>query len=752
MELLNYNKLLGYMYGISIKDAANYQKLQCDLFYRETGNLFTSVLNSCEFLEEWQSSQSGRLWSEYSGFRKKTMFTDLINVLEQLYVLPDLHRLQVGIKNKRLVRFRRVFTEYIRRTTKSIDRGDNQYLLEQEKFKQFYSGDWQQEFLKSWCEQYIAYLEREGEPNKNFVDSKSLILNDLHRLLGIGKNLYVLSTIIRIDTSDEDYEVEKLHDKREELLCNISLEGLLRNYYLCLNGYNNGLDYFCIWVFEKIPEYTEHRVIDEIKKQCKDFFTSHDQSVNINILNWNDNFNPSSEVFDKKFNISLYSEKNESLFIDNCLDFLVKLDQDFFYKPRKNQRIRREKSEVDFSDIIIQKLKEAPELHNILGDLSKHDLFNLCWSQGHLNDHSKLYLKNIVLQYRESLSLHPSFRVRETDIVLLTKIEIFMLSVKHAQSLQPNDFRARSQQTVERTLFQFVDLLMQHDAIEKLASALGKIYRSRLLNYFFRHYIHNNYHEYLSYPYDHTRVFFFKSELKKFRYLGKLFQNTHRPIAVTLGENKIINIPRHEHRVEKIQDYLRDAFKRDCVLIRCTLGCEMRNGFIKQKGLSAALYQMLHAGKRRAPLSKLRAYVGEWVENDTSHLSDERRFFADIVFVFDREVLNSYPDLGDAISERWNETLIKSGDAFQPSLDLKGSCRVKKIFNSVEELCFSELLLEVIDKPLKNKIINNLVPYIVYRDLLNNTFYSTTPKWLIRGTLPNKKKRKSKSKMLKASI
>jgi len=221
---------------------------------------------------------------------------------------------------------------------------------------------------------------------------------------------------------------------------------------------------------------------------------------------------------------------------------------------------------------------------------------------------------------------------------------------------------------------------------------------------------------------------------------------------VTLGENKIINIPRHEHRVEKIQDYLRDAFKRDCVLIRCTLGCEMRNGFIKQKGLSAALYQMLHAGKRRAPLSKLRAYVGEWVENDTSHLSDERRFFADIVFVFDREVLNSYPDLGDAISERWNETLIKSGDAFQPSLDLKGSCRVKKIFNSVEELCFSELLLEVIDKPLKNKIINNLVPYIVYRDLLNNTFYSTTPKWLIRGTLPNKKKRKSKSKMLKASI
>lgn len=32
---------------------------------------------------------------------------------------------------------------------------------------------------------------------------------------------------------------------------------------------------------------------------------------------------------------------------------------------------------------------------------------------------------------------------------------------------------------------------------------------------------------------------------------------------------------------------------------------------------------MLHAGKRRAPLSKLRAYVGAWVENDTSQVSDK---------------------------------------------------------------------------------------------------------------------------------
>jgi len=99
---------------------------------------------------------------------------------------------------------------------------------------------------------------------------------------------------------------------------------------------------------------------------------------------------------------------------------------------------------------------------------------------------------------------------------------------------------------------------------------------------------------------------------------------------------------------------------------------------MKQKGLSSALYQMLHAGKRRAPLSKLRAYVGAWVENDTSQMSDKRRFFADIVFVFDREVLNNYSNLADVVSERWQETLKKASEAFQPPLDLKASCRVKK--------------------------------------------------------------------------
>lgn len=468
-------------------------------------------------------------------------------------------------------------------------------------------------------------------------------------------------------------------------------------------------------------------------------------------MNWNDNFNSSSEVFNKQFNLCLYDEKNKAIFIENCLDFLVRLDQDFMFKSTNDDIIGRENHEINFNEnvhIIIQKFKEHPEPHRVLGDLTQHALFNLCWAQNHLNTHSKDYLKNIILQYQENLSSYATFKLTEEELKLLEKIEIFMLSVKYSRSLQSNEMRA--QQIVERTLFQFVDLLMQHDSIITLATRIGGVYRSRLLHYFFEQFGNYDYQDFLSFPFDHTRANFYKSKIEDFKYYGGLFQTMHSPIAITLGQNKHINIPRHEQRVEKIQNYLRGAFKRDCVLIRCSLSCEMKNGFMKQKGLSSALYQMLHAGKRRAPLSKLRAYVGAWVENDTSQVSDKRRFFADIVFVFDREVLNNYSNLADVISERWQETLTKASEAFQPPLDLKASCRVKKIFNSVEELAYQELLVESIDKPLKNIIINNLAPYIVYKDLLDNTFYSDTPKWLIRGTLPRKKKRKPSTKSNKA--
>lgn len=740
------------MYSKSMKDAFCHQQHEPSFSYKETINLLVNILQWCEQVEtESQYLHFGEQRNQVGGYKSQQLLLSVEKALDKLYVMPNFNQLQVGIKNKRLTEFGRLFDSFVNKTAKSINLKKQQHLRMQEQFRQFYVGSWQNDFLKLWYEHYIYYLRRYDVPAENFAETKSLILSDLDELLRIGKNLHVLSTIIRIDRNNTDDVTVKLHNKRYELLRQISIEGLLRNYYICLNGHNNGLDYFCIWVFETTSDYTEHRTISEIKTQCHELLKSYDLNIHVSIMNWNDNFNSSSEVFNKQFNLCLYDEKNKAIFIENCLDFLVRLDQDFMFKSTNDDILERENYEISFHEnvnIVIQKFKEHPEPHRVLGDLTQHALFNLCWAQNHLNAHSKDYLKNIILQYQENLSSYATFKLTEEELKLLEKIEIFMLSVKYSRSLQSNEMRA--QQIVERTLFQFVDLLMQHDSIITLATRIGGVYRSRLLHYFFEQFGNYDYQDFLSFPFDYTRANFYKSKIEDFKYYGGLFQTMHSPIAITLGQNKHINIPRHEQRVEKIQNYLRGAFKRDCVLIRCSLSCEMKNGFMKQKGLSSALYQMLHAGKRRAPLSKLRAYVGAWVENDTSQVSDKRRFFADIVFVFDREVLNNYSNLADVISERWQETLTKASEAFQPPLDLKASCRVKKIFNSVEELAYQELLVESIDKPLKNIIINNLAPYIVYKDLLDNTFYSDTPKWLIRGTLPRKKKRKPSTKSNKA--
>ncbi|WP_183176061.1 hypothetical protein ACNFX6_04955 [Acinetobacter johnsonii] len=752
MKLSNYNKLLGYMYSKSMKDTFFSQEPKAGCAYKETINLLVNILQWCEQIEtEFRHLHCGEQTNQVGRYRSQQLLLGIGKALDQLYVMPNFDQLQMGLKNKRLTEFGRIFDSFVHRTAKSTNLKQQQHFLRQEQFIQFYAGSWQNDFLKIWYEHYIDNLRRYGIPAEKFSETKSLILSDLDELFKIGKKLHVLSTVIRIDSNNVNDEIAKLHSNRYELLGQISVEGLLRNYYICLNGHNNGLDYFCIWVFETTSDYTEHRTISEIKTQCHELLKSYDLNIDVSIMNWNDNFNSSSEVFNKQFNLCLYDEKNKAIFIENCLDFLVRLDQDFMFKSTSDDIIGRENHEINFNEnvhIIIQKFKKHPNPHRVLGDLTQYALFDLCWVQNHLDAYSKDYLKNIILQYQENLSSYATFKLTEAELKLLEKIEIFMLSVKYSRSLQPNEMRA--QQIVERTLFQFVDLLMQHDSIITLGTRIGGVYRSRLLHYFFGQFRKYDYQDFLSFPFDHTRANFYKSKIEDFKYYGGLFKSIYSPTAITLGQNKHINIPRHEQRVEKIQNYLRGAFKRDCVLIRCSLSCEMKNGFMKQKGLSSALYQMLHAGKRRAPLSKLRAYVGAWVENDTSQMSDKRRFFADIVFVFDREVLNNYSNLADVVSERWQETLKKASEAFQPPLDLKASCRVKKIFNSVEGLAYQELLVESIDKPLKNSIINNLAPYIVYKDLLDNTFYSDTPKWLIRGTLPRKKKRKPSTKSNKA--
>ena len=414
------------MYSKSMKDTFSSQEPKAGCAYKETINLLVNILQWCEQIEtEFRHLHCGEQTNQVGRYRSQQLLLGIGKALDQLYVMPNFDQLQMGLKNKRLTEFGRIFDSFVHRTAKSTNLKQQQHFLRQEQFRQFYAGSWQNDFLKIWYEHYIDNLRRYGIPAEKFSETKSLILSDLDELLKIGKKLHVLSTVIRIDSNNADDEIGETLYKAYVLFRAISGWGFLRNYYIFLDGQNNGLDYFCIWVFETTSDYTEHRTISEIKTQCHELLKSYDLNIDVSIMNWNDNFNSSSEVFNKQFNLCLYDEKNKAIFIENCLDFLVRLDQDFMFKSTNDDIIGRENHEINFNEnvhIIIQKFKKHPNPHRVLGDLTQYALFDLCWVQNHLDAYSKDYLKNIILQYQENLSSYATFKLTEAELKLPKKI------------------------------------------------------------------------------------------------------------------------------------------------------------------------------------------------------------------------------------------------------------------------------------------------------------------------------------------
>lgn len=82
-----------------------------------------------------------------------------------------------------------------------------------------------------------------------------------------------------------------------------------------------------------------------------------------------------------------------------------------------------EDEELDFNDVmsICQRFQKRLNINKTLGDLTQHALFDLCWVQNHLDDYSKDYLKNIILQYQENLSSYATFKLTEAELKLLRK-------------------------------------------------------------------------------------------------------------------------------------------------------------------------------------------------------------------------------------------------------------------------------------------------------------------------------------------
>lgn len=168
------------MYSKSMKDAFCHQQHEPSFSYKETINLLVNILQWCEQVEtESQYLHFGEQRNQVGGYKSQQLLLSVEKALDKLYVMPNFNQLQVGIKNKRLTEFGRLFDSFVNKTAKSINLKKQQHLRMQEQFRQFYVGSWQNDFLKLWYEHYIYYLRRYDVPAENFAETKSLILSDL---------------------------------------------------------------------------------------------------------------------------------------------------------------------------------------------------------------------------------------------------------------------------------------------------------------------------------------------------------------------------------------------------------------------------------------------------------------------------------------------------------------------------------------------------------------------------------------------
>lgn len=402
----------------------------------------------------------------------------------------------------------------------------------------------------------------------------------------------------------------------------------------------------------------------------------------------------------------------------------------------------------------------------IVSDFLDHPNIGRIWDVGHLSNYAQNYVANLSIVYKENFSYQivPRYKVGQYhDLVI--KIESFMLSLIQTNIITFDVSRRKRKDDLSgflyrfavRTMLQFVHLSQFHKEILDVKNLLELSRSSSQLLDYYLHVFEENKNDieyFLVNDIRGTLIEKSDSLLEKFVYDKSLFSRKDKfSLAddslenILRQNNEWINIPRYRNRVNQVTEYIKNAFKKDCVIIRCRLTCTIDNGCLKHKTLSYLLYQMLHAGKRKAPFSQLRAYLGFWGENRGSDGQGKPSYFADIFLIFDQLVMFGFPDINNEVEIAWCNVLEKEQNKNSYHFDYTGSAFPTELMRSVDILNTKRLVIEKIDKKLQQSFISNVIPYVVYQDIVENEFYYNTPKWLIRGTLPRKPiKMKSKKK------
>lgn len=210
----------------------------------------------------------------------------------------------------------------------------------------------------------------------------------------------------------------------------------------------------------------------------------------------------------------------------------------------------------------------------------------------------------------------------------------------------------------------------------------------------------------------------------------------------------LLHMQRHKTRLIKVKDMLRFAMQQDVVIIRC-LFSEKSKVRITQQDLSKIFSNMLQTNKKSLPFSFITGYLGYWEGVERSASNKILGFAANVLFVFNAQVLTQCPDLLDALTKAWQKSCQNYGLEKRDSDCIDGVVEQLKLAYSVPELNYEQLILETTHKKLAKIFIHHVAPIAVYQDVLDDEIYQKVPKWLIKKNIKQNLSKTAKLKKTK---
>ena len=576
------------------------------------------------------------------------------------------------------------------------------------------------------------------EPDKYYLEIFNKIqlriernIADLVENLGLIHVLAFKVEVIPNRDFDEE-EIKRLFRERyQHLNCLKKDSSILQVVFKPMVGLYKRLEYFVVVLVKtENHKFVENNIEKSVCELLNESLTeSRFHNLHIRVQNFNSLlFQAFPHIEKEKYCLGGFSQRKKQQVWDYFFGFLIELEKfqriSYRFLSWIDDKTRNEKGRIERTDLCYW-IFERPELDN-KNYFFKFDAISRTkdvWKIDHLSLDAQEYFLNLKVVNNETFH---ELRIGQFT-ELAEQIEIFMLGLKESYvSAFVNYPKGRHgayetltlEECITRPVFQIIKLINQYDDILALEQRHNSLKCSKLLNYFLKTFIENRNVVISVIGLDASSV---KCQeemdrlIRSFIYPNDIFLKKMFSIVDTNSEIKqqknTIQMSRHIARLKKIKQYLSKAMRGDVVIIRCTLACRTEGTAITQKEMSTLFYKMMHAGKRRKPLSAITAYLGFWELSDKKTGSNQ--LLANVFFIFKSSSLLNYSDLNDELKNAWFNAVDKNLPPLHLNSDIRYEAQFteEKVLNGIGKLQVDKLVVENINKELKKKFIDQATSY-----------------------------------------